>query len=83
LSEKSDSAPSFEDPEAVEPADMVVLHRVVCGYPDYERLLGAAADHARRALVFSYPPRNAPSRAFYGSSPGRTPRPPGPVEVAE
>jgi 2-polyprenyl-3-methyl-5-hydroxy-6-metoxy-1,4-benzoquinol methylase len=55
-----------EDPEAVEAADIVVMHRVVCCYPDYERLLGAAADHARRALVFSYPPRNAPSRAFYG-----------------
>lgn len=53
------------NPEAVEPADVVVLHRVVCCYPDYERLLGAAADHARRALVFSYPPRNALSRAFY------------------
>jgi hypothetical protein len=37
----------------------------VCCYPDYERLLGAAADHARRALVFSYPPRNLLSRAFY------------------
>jgi hypothetical protein len=24
-----------------------------------------AADHARRALVFSYPPRNVLSRAFY------------------
>jgi 2-polyprenyl-3-methyl-5-hydroxy-6-metoxy-1,4-benzoquinol methylase len=54
-----------EDPEGVEAADIVVMHRVVCCYPDYERLLGAAADHARRALVFSYPPRNAPSRAFY------------------
>jgi 2-polyprenyl-3-methyl-5-hydroxy-6-metoxy-1,4-benzoquinol methylase len=54
-----------EDPGAVEPADLVVLHRVVCCYPDYERLLGAAADHARRALVFSYPPRNLLSRAFY------------------
>ena len=43
----------------------MVLHRVVCCYPDYERLLGAAADHAQRALVFSYPPRNALSRAFY------------------
>jgi 2-polyprenyl-3-methyl-5-hydroxy-6-metoxy-1,4-benzoquinol methylase len=53
-----------EDPEAVEPADIVVMHRVVCCYPDYERLLGAAADHARRALVFSYPPRNALSRSF-------------------
>jgi magnesium-protoporphyrin O-methyltransferase len=55
-----------EDPGAVAPADLVVLHRVVCCYPDYERLLGAAADHARRALVFSYPPRNVLSRAFYG-----------------
>jgi hypothetical protein len=49
----------------VAPADLVILHRVVCCYPDYERLLAAAADHARRALVFSYPPRNAISRAFY------------------
>jgi len=48
--------------DGVEPADVVVLHRVVCCYPDYERLLGAAADHARRLLVFSYPPRNAASR---------------------
>jgi 2-polyprenyl-3-methyl-5-hydroxy-6-metoxy-1,4-benzoquinol methylase len=55
-----------EDPEAVEPADIVVMHRVVCCYPNYERLLGAAADHARRALVFSYPPRNGLSRIFYG-----------------
>jgi 2-polyprenyl-3-methyl-5-hydroxy-6-metoxy-1,4-benzoquinol methylase len=54
-----------EHPGAVAPADLVVLHRVVCCYPDYERLLGAAADHARRALVFSYPPRNLLSRAFY------------------
>jgi hypothetical protein len=47
------------DPEGVEAADVVVLHRVVCCYPDYERLLGRAAQHARRLLVFSYPPRNA------------------------
>jgi magnesium-protoporphyrin O-methyltransferase len=53
------------DPGAVAPADLVVLHRVVCCYPDYERLLAAAADHARRALVFSYPPRSLLSRAFY------------------
>jgi 16S rRNA G966 N2-methylase RsmD len=51
------------DPDSIEPVDVVVLHRVVCCYPDYERLLGAAAAHARRALVFSYPPRNAVSRA--------------------
>jgi hypothetical protein len=52
------------DPTAVEPADIVVLHRVVCCYPDYEKLLGAAADRARQQLVFSYPPRNPISRAF-------------------
>ena len=52
------------EPEAVEPADVVVLHRVVCCYPDYERLLEAAAGRAREAVVFSYPPRNAVSRAF-------------------
>jgi 16S rRNA G966 N2-methylase RsmD len=52
------------DPEGVEPADVVVLHRVVCCYPDYERLLGAAAQRARRVLVFSYPPRNAVSRSL-------------------
>jgi Methyltransferase domain len=50
------------EPDAVEPADAVVLHRVVCCYPDYERLLSAAADHARRLLVFSYPRRNLVSR---------------------
>jgi hypothetical protein len=44
------------DPEAVEPADIVVLYRVVCCYPDYERLLSAAARRARRLLVFSCPP---------------------------
>ena len=55
------------DPGGVEPADVVVLNRVVCCYPDYERLLGAAADHARRLLVFSYPPRNVLSRLLLGS----------------
>jgi 16S rRNA G966 N2-methylase RsmD len=50
-------------PDKVEPADVVVLHRVVCCYPDYERLLGAAAERARRLLVFSHPPRNLAARA--------------------
>jgi 16S rRNA G966 N2-methylase RsmD len=52
------------DPEGVEEADVFLLHRVVCCYPDYERLLGAAAQRARRLLVFSYPPRNVFSRLF-------------------
>jgi magnesium-protoporphyrin O-methyltransferase len=53
------------DPAGVEAVDVVVLHRVVCCYPDYERLLAAAAEHARRLLVFSYPPRNAVSRSLF------------------
>jgi len=49
-------------PDEVEPADVVVLHRVVCCYPDYERLVSAAAGHAKRLLVFSYPTRNVFTR---------------------
>jgi magnesium-protoporphyrin O-methyltransferase len=52
------------EPEGVQTADVVVLHRVVCCYPDYELLLAAAAGRARRLLVFSYPRRNAVSRAW-------------------
>jgi magnesium-protoporphyrin O-methyltransferase len=54
-------------PDDVEAADVVVLNRVVCCYPDYVRLLGSAADHARRLLVFTYPPRNAVSRLILGA----------------
>ena len=36
-------------------ADLVTLDRVVCCDPDYARLLGPAATHARRALALSYP----------------------------
>lgn len=53
----------FAADDAVEPVDVVVMHRVVCCYPDPERLVGAAAAHARRWLVFSYPPDNFVSRA--------------------
>src|SRR5690606_3402757 len=49
----------------VEPANIVVLHRVVCCHPDYEQLL---ADHSRRLVVLSYPPRHAVSRAFVSMS---------------
>jgi magnesium-protoporphyrin O-methyltransferase len=53
-------------PHEVEPADIVVLHRVVCCYPDYQRLLTAAADHARQLLVFSHPPRSLIAMASVG-----------------
>ena len=51
-------------PEEVGAADLVVLHRVVCCYPDYQRLLSAAADRCRRRLAFSHPPRNALARSL-------------------
>jgi len=37
------------------PADIVTLDRVVCCYPDYRALLGAAASHSRRVLGLTYP----------------------------
>jgi hypothetical protein len=55
------------DPDAIEAADVVVLHRVVCCYPDYERLLGAAAAHARRLLVFSHPRHGLITRLVIGA----------------
>lgn len=54
-------------PDEVEPADVVVLHRVVCCYPDYQKLLTAAGTHARRLLVFSHPASNLATRTVIGS----------------
>ena len=48
----------------IDAADIVILHRVVCCYPDYDALLTAAARHARRAVVFSHPPRTWFTRAL-------------------
>lgn len=50
-------------PDAVEAADFVILHRVVCCYENYEALLTAAARKARRAVIFSYPRRTWYARA--------------------
>jgi 2-polyprenyl-3-methyl-5-hydroxy-6-metoxy-1,4-benzoquinol methylase len=41
----------------VDAADLVIMNRVICCYPDMPRLAGAASDHARRLLVISYPKR--------------------------
>ena len=49
--------------DELEPADDVVLHRVVCCYGDVDALVGAAAQHARRNLVLTYPPENAVAKA--------------------
>jgi magnesium-protoporphyrin O-methyltransferase len=53
-----------QQPDDVDAADIVVLHRVVCCYPDYEKLLGAAGGKAGRLLVFSHPPRNVVTRTL-------------------
>jgi hypothetical protein len=45
----------LDDPDAVEPADVVVLRRVVCCSPEGPALLGASAAKARRTLLASYP----------------------------
>lgn len=36
-------------------ADIVLMHRVVCCYPEMPRLVSAAAHHARRLLALSFP----------------------------
>jgi magnesium-protoporphyrin O-methyltransferase len=41
--------------EGIEAHDVVVMHRVVCCYPDLDGLMDAAATHARRVVVLTYP----------------------------
>lgn len=43
------------DGESIDRHDVVVLHRVVCCYPDVDALVGEAADHTRRLLLLTYP----------------------------
>lgn len=56
----------FVTEDEVGAADAVVMNRVVCCYPDYEALVGTAADRARRLLVFSFPRENVLVRAAFG-----------------
>lgn len=41
--------------DEVPAADVVILNRVVCCYPDHRLLAGAAAAHAQGLLVLTYP----------------------------
>jgi 2-polyprenyl-3-methyl-5-hydroxy-6-metoxy-1,4-benzoquinol methylase len=41
----------------VQSADVVVMNRVICCYPDMPKLVGAASDRARDMLVMSFPNR--------------------------
>ena len=54
-------------PDEVDSADVVILHRVVCCYPDYARLLSTAARHARTTLVYSHPAANLINRVQFGA----------------
>jgi hypothetical protein len=54
-----------ENPEAAGPADAVVLHKVVCCYPDPDKLMGAAAEHARSSLALSFPRDRALTRVGF------------------
>ena len=45
----------LDRPDAVDPAEIVVLNRVVCCSPDGIELAGVAARLARRTLVLSFP----------------------------
>lgn len=45
-------------------ADIVIMNRVICCYPDMPVLAGAAADHAKEVLVMSFPKRTWWTRAF-------------------
>jgi 2-polyprenyl-3-methyl-5-hydroxy-6-metoxy-1,4-benzoquinol methylase len=43
------------DPGEYAAADVVVLDRVICCYPELHRLLPAAAQHARHTIALTYP----------------------------
>jgi len=40
---------------AIAPADAVIMHKVICCYPDMPALVEPAADHAQRWLVLTFP----------------------------
>lgn len=55
-----------EAADQVDGADVVVMNRVLCCYYDMPRLAGAAADHAQRTLVMTFPRRSVWIRAGLG-----------------
>jgi D-arabinose 1-dehydrogenase-like Zn-dependent alcohol dehydrogenase len=54
-----------EEPDFVPTADVVVMHRVICCYPNMPGLIEAAAEHASRYLVVSFPSDSRPVRAAF------------------
>jgi magnesium-protoporphyrin O-methyltransferase len=55
------------DPGLAGEADAVLMHRVVCCYPDYAALVGAAAERTRCYLAMSFPRSRLLIRAGMGA----------------
>jgi 2-polyprenyl-3-methyl-5-hydroxy-6-metoxy-1,4-benzoquinol methylase len=53
--------------DGIGPADVVVMHKVVCCYPDADALVGAAAERAGRYLVMSFPRERRLTRTGFGA----------------
>ena len=53
-----------EKEQDIPPADIVLLDRVICCYPDMQGLVSASGRHAQRLYAMSYPPRNWVTRAL-------------------
>jgi magnesium-protoporphyrin O-methyltransferase len=51
------------DAATIEPHDVVVMHRVICCYPDVDALVGTAAARAKRRLLVTYPQERVWMRA--------------------
>jgi 2-polyprenyl-3-methyl-5-hydroxy-6-metoxy-1,4-benzoquinol methylase len=56
-----------QEPALAGEADAVVMHKVVCCYPDYDALVGAASERAKRYLVMSFPRPRALIRLGMGA----------------
>ena len=54
---------AVEEAGALKPADVVVMHRVVCCYPDPDQLMYVAGERTRRFLAVSFP-RDRPVARF-------------------
>ncbi len=53
--------------DRIEPADIVLLDKVICCYPDADALLAQAAAKARRAIALTYPRRHWLSRLLHAA----------------
>lgn len=55
-----------EEPESLPEADLVLLHRVICCYPDWPAMVDAAASRARRSVLFTAPKESLAARVSLG-----------------